>query len=85
MSKILLPPFFRPIVGQDGILTEEMRVYFDELAARVPSHGIGSPEGVVDGRIGATYYDLDASAGSRHYIKINADISGDTTQGWELA
>lgn len=85
MTKLLLPPFTRPIVDDTGTLTQEARVFFSDLVARVPSYGSGSPEGVVDGQVGATYYDVDAAAGQRHYIKINADIAGNTAQGWELA
>lgn len=85
MSKFLPPTFVRPITDDDGRLTQESRVYFSQLAERIPSYGEGSPEGVVSANIGATYYDLGASSGSRHYIKINADIGGDTSKGWELA
>lgn len=84
MTKLQQPPFNRPIVDESNVLTQEGRVFFSDLVGRIPSYGDGSPEGVVDGVVGATYYALDASAGSRHYIKINADIGGDTTKGWEL-
>ena len=85
MTIILPPPFVRAIVDETGTLTQESRVYFTDLAARIPSYGSGSPESVIDATIGATYYDLDAAQGSRIYIKINESIGGDTTQGWELA
>lgn len=85
MTQILPPTFVRPFVDQTGTLTEEQRVYFDELANRIPSYGTGSPEGVLDARVGATYFDLGAAAGSRLYIKAAFDIGGDTTMGWELA
>lgn len=85
MTQLQQPPYNRPFIDENNVLTTEGRVFFTDLVQRVPSYGSGSPEGVVDAVIGATYYDLDASAGLRHYIKINADIGGDTTQGWELA
>lgn len=85
MSKLIPLTKTRAILDEMNVMTQEARVYFQELESRIPSYGSGTPEQVVDAPIGATYYDLDASAGSRHYIKINADISGDTTRGWELA
>jgi hypothetical protein len=85
MTKILPPPFTRAIIDQNGMLTEESRVYFSDLANRIPSYGSGSPEGVVEADLGATYYDIAAVAGSRTYIKISQDIGGDRSQGWELA
>ena len=84
MAKVTRLPYVRPIV-EEGIITQESRVILEELFNRIPITGEGSPEGVVDADVGATYYDLNAVAGSRHYIKINQDIGGDTTQGWELA
>jgi len=85
MTQLLPLTSIRPITDERNVLTEEARVYFVDLADRVPSYGEGSPEGVIDAPIGATYYDLAAASGSRHYIKINAAISGDPTKGWELA
>lgn len=84
MTQLLLPPFTRAIVDQDGMLTQEARVFFSNLVERIPIYGEGTPEGVVKGQIGSTFYDLDAVAGSRVYLKINANIGGDTTKGWEL-
>ncbi len=85
----------RQILDENGELTQESRVFFSDLydlvadyeskAALIPTSGSGSPEGAISAPIGATYYDLAAAVGSRVYIKIQADIGGDTTQGWELA
>lgn len=85
MTKLLLPPFIRGLVNDSGVLTEESRVFFSDLVDRVPSYGDGSPEGVVEGVVGATYYDLAAAQGSRVYLKIVAEIDGDAAQGWELS
>jgi len=85
MTQVLLPTFTRPIVDANGALTEESRVFFSELVNRLPSYGSGSPENVVAADVGATYYDLNAAAGSRVYLKVTQDVSGDRTQGWELA
>lgn len=75
----------RALVTDKGLLTEENRVYFDTLENLVPKYGSGTPEGVVEADEGATYYDLDAAIGSRHYIKIYNSVSGDRSLGWELA
>ena len=85
MSVLLPITFVRPIVDESGQLTQEARVYFSDLANRTPSNGSGSPEGVVSAQSGATYYDLDAAPGSRHYIKLVDGVSGDSSLGWELA
>lgn len=75
----------RSMVDSNGVMTQEARLYFQQLTDLIPISGSGSPEGAINAVQGATYYDLDAAQGQRHYIKIQADINGDSTQGWELA
>lgn len=90
MAKVT--PFIssRKLVDANGVLTQEGRLFFDAFINRIPITGTGSPEGVVEARAGATYYDLAASTGSIHYIKKvdEVDDGGATrnkTKGWELA
>lgn len=75
----------RSIVDGNGNLTQEARIFFEELQSYIPINGSGSPEGVIRARQGATYYDISATAGSIHYVKKLTDIGGDTSQGWVLA
>jgi len=46
--------------------------------------GTGSPEGVLDANVGKLYTDTSAGAGGLLYVKRDADIAGDTSQGWIL-
>lgn len=75
----------RAIVDANGVLSQEARLYFQQLTLLVPISGKGSPEGVVSAIQGATYYDLDGSTNSIHYVKKFAEIGGDNTKGWVLA
>lgn len=75
----------RPIVDASGVLTQEARLFFNDITALTMITGSGSPENVVDSpKIGALYTDIDASTGSILYVKKLSDISGDTKQGWVL-
>lgn len=44
--------------------------------------GSGSPEGVIFAAQYSEYIDQDASTGSILYIKMQAEIGGDTSKGW---
>jgi len=46
--------------------------------------GAGTPENVIEANQGALYLDETGGAGNLLYIKRNADIGGDRTQGWIL-
>jgi len=85
VGKVNRLPNIRAIVNENGILTPESRITLDQLFELIPITGEGSPEGLVDARQGATYYDLSAGQGSRHYIKIKNSINGNQALGWELA
>lgn len=86
MTQILPPPFNRNAVDDDGVLTQELRVFFSDLVNRIPAHGEGTPEGNIRANLGATYYDLSLASGTnRVYIKVKDSIDGDQTKGWELA
>lgn len=85
MAKIDGLPKTRPFLTENLLLNSEGRVAMEELESRVPITGEGSPEGVVLAPVGATYYDLSAAQGNRHYIKITQAIDGNGAKGWELA
>lgn len=56
----------------------------DKLNFLDPASGSGSPEGVVEAAPGKLYYDTAGTAGNILYIKRDADIAGDKSQGWIL-
>jgi len=77
-----------PIVDEKLIQTGQTRLFFftllqviDELT---PLSGTGSPEGVVEALPLKEYVDLSGTASTIKYIKRDADIAGDKTQGWIL-
>mgnify|MGYP000748524544 CR=1 FL=1 len=75
----------RPIVEENGSLTTQSRTYFKTLTNQALIIGPGSPEGVVEAEIGATYQDSAGTAGAIRYAKRDADDgAGDKTIGWIL-
>lgn len=75
----------QPIINMDGTMAQPFRELQAILTNLIPHTGEGSPEGVVEALQYSSYYDTTAAAGSIHYIKMLADISGDKSQGWKLA
>jgi hypothetical protein len=75
----------RPVVEDDGSLTSQSRTFFRSIWVQSLIIGAGSPEGVVEAEIGASYMDNTGSAGSILYIKRDADDgAGDKSIGWIL-
>lgn len=74
----------RPIVDANGILTQEAREFFNNLASQPSLTGSGSPEGVVEANVGVLYMDTTGSTGSLLYAKKQPHISNDFSKGWEL-
>jgi len=75
----------RPIVESDGTLTTQSRTFFREIFTQALIIGEGSPEGVVEAEIGATYQDSLGTAGAIRYAKRDADDgAGDKSIGWVL-
>lgn len=85
VDKLMALTLQRPIVDENGALNSESRVFFSNLAERLPIYGDGSPEGVVEAGRGREYYDLQGGTGSIIYVKTAANIDGDRTRGWVLA
>lgn len=72
------------VVDANGRPTQDLNL-FSEAVAKLPVlTGIGSPEGVVEATQTRFYMDTSGSSGSILYIKREADIGGDKTQGWIL-
>ena len=74
----------RPITEDDFTQSLEMRDWTQSVTDRLPSVGTGSPEGVVIANQLAMHMDDAGTAGNILYIKRDADIGGDRSQGWIL-
>ena len=85
MRKTISPTIpTQPIVEQTGRPTQQFRTFMLQVEQRGLIIGTGSPEGVVEAEQGQEYMDDAGTAGSIKYIKRDADISGDKSQGWIL-
>jgi hypothetical protein len=73
-----------PVVNQEGIASKELRLWSIAITDRALILGSGSPEGVVEARIGAEYANVDGTTGSIKYFKKLDNISTDKSQGWVL-
>lgn len=71
-------------LDEKGYFTPHFQKQLLELARYVPIRGEGSPEGVVSALQYSLYIDESAAAGSTHYWKKEASLSGDTSKGWQL-
>lgn len=84
-NKLISLTSTRSIVDDTGTMNQESRTFFANLVARIPAMGEGTPENVIASRKGSTYYDLAASIGSIHYVKMVDSVDGDDSRGWEIA
>ena len=71
-------------IVENGKQTQELNDFFLELSELDILSDTGSPEGVVKARAKKLYMDDAGTAGNILYIKRDADIGGDTSQGWIL-
>jgi CMP-N-acetylneuraminic acid synthetase len=74
----------RSPLREDGSLQPAFQIFAQSLANRALIIGTGSPESVIEANKGALYMDDAGTAGAILYIKRDADIAGDKTQGWIL-
>ena len=84
VNKVTPPTSTRAIIDDFGSMVQEFRTWVQTMTDRSLIIGTGSPETVVEASQGAQYMDDAGTAGSILYIKRDADISGDKTQGWIL-
>jgi hypothetical protein len=73
-----------PIVDDSLKMTSEFRSFVNAVKLLGIIEGSGSPEGVVEALPTQRYMDTAGTAGAILYIKRDADIGGDKTQGWIL-
>jgi len=73
------------IVDNAGRMSRPFQEWQALVTRLLPYTGTGSPEGVVPADQFQHYYDTAGAAGAVLYIKVQADIGGDKTQGWVVA
>lgn len=69
---------------EDGKLTQRALKLVQGLVELDVLEGSGSPENVIAAKPRRLYMNTAGTAGSILYIKRDADIGGDRTQGWIL-
>lgn len=72
------------IVNNNGIMTDQFRIFTYLLSRLDLFSGTGSPEGVVEAQPKQIYMDTTGTAGSILYIKRDASVAGDKSKGWIL-
>lgn len=78
------PSSDRPLLKGNGSPDVQFNSWLKIITDRDLIVGTGSPESVVEANQGTTYMDDAGTAGGILYIKRDADIAGDKTQGWIL-
>ena len=84
VNRVTPPTTTRPIIDESGEMVQEMRTWTQIITDQALIIGTGSPETVIEALQGTVYMDDAGTAGSILYIKRDADIGGDKTQGWIL-
>jgi hypothetical protein len=84
-----MPEFNSPIasnqiVNEERQMTQQFRTWVNNVTRESTIVGTGSPEGVIEASQYREYIDSSGSTGTIKYIKMLADIGGDTKQGWTL-
>lgn len=69
---------------EDNKLTQRALKLVQGLVELDVLEGSGSPENVIEAKPRRLYMNTAGTAGSILYIKRDADIGGDRTQGWIL-
>lgn len=84
VDRVVAPSSDRPLIEQNASPSEQFNTWIRRITDRALIIGTGNPEGVVEAEQGAQYMDDAGTAGNILYVKRDADISGDKTQGWIL-
>lgn len=74
----------QPIVDAGGRMAQVFRAWTQSVSRLAVLSGTGSPEGVVNAPQNSFYVDEVGTPGSILYVKRDAGIGGDPTQGWVL-
>ena len=81
---IIPPDPSRAIVKKDGTMQGPFSLFVLAVSKLALMQGSGSPEGVVEAEQGREYMDTTGTASTIKYIKRDADVGGDKSQGWIL-
>jgi hypothetical protein len=73
-----------PVIDEQGKMEQQFRTWTINVTNESTIVGTGSPEGVIEASQYREYIDSSGSTGTIKYIKMLADIGGDTSQGWTL-
>lgn len=82
--RTIQPNSDRPLLKENGSPDVQFNSWLKIITDRDLIVGTGSPESVVEANQGTTYMDDAGTASAILYIKRDADIAGDKTQGWIL-
>lgn len=74
----------RPLVDKGARMTQQTRLFMNQVATLGMKTGTGSPEGVVPAAAEQQYMDLSGTTGSILYIKQVDSVGGDESLGWIL-
>ena len=84
MPGIIPPNQTQRIVNDNGEMEQVFRTWTQSITRLDLIIGTGSPEGVVSAIQGREYMDDAGTAGAIMYVKRDAGIGGDDSQGWIL-
>jgi len=84
VTRVVQPSSDRALTGEQGAPSTQFNTWLRLISERALIIGTGAPENVIEANQGALYLDETGGAGNLLYIKRNADIGGDRTQGWIL-
>lgn len=80
------PTRIQSFVDKEGSITLRVSEWLNIVNLFLPIEGTGSPEGVIEARVGQTFIDTSANTSSGFlYMKQKADISGNRKNGWRIA
>jgi len=79
-----IPEAGQPFVDDKGMMTIPVQDFINIIGNLTIAEGVGSPETVLSALVTKLYMDTAGTAGNILYIKRDADIAGDKTQGWIL-
>lgn len=74
----------QPIVNPNGTMNQQMGEWQQIMTRAQPIRGSVTPEGNISAPEDSWYINESGSAGSRLYLKVLSDISGDDSKGWEV-
>lgn len=85
VNRITQPSGNRPLVDDNGMMTNETVAWVQVVTNRTPIIGTGTPEATVEAQAGLSYIDKTGALGSVFYIKQTDDDGlGDKSKGWVL-